>query len=120
MVGNFERWLAAFLPNFDPPPANVEIKFAVIPANQPTVAPRAITDREAFLVYDDIRSTMRWGLVLQGTDYTALAIQWFDDLWAMIPNENLVYAHTGWNQKALDFVRSQLEANAAASERELN
>jgi hypothetical protein len=35
-------------------------------------------------------------------------------MWAKIPPENLVYSHAGWHDKALDLVRSPVEALAAA------
>jgi hypothetical protein len=113
-VGDLDRFAAIFRPHLNQRISNYEIKFVAMRSLNATLSPRAITDRAAFLVYDDGRSTMRWGLALQGADYTALVTQWYDEMWAKIPPENLVYSHTGWNQKAFDLVRRQVESLATA------
>jgi hypothetical protein len=113
-VEDLDRYVESMRQLWDQRPANAELKLVAVQSVNATLAPRTITDREAFLVYDDGRSTMRWGLALQGPDYTALVAQWYDEMWAKIPPENLVYSHAGWHDKALDLVRSPVEALAAA------
>ena len=113
-VEELDRFVERFRPILGQRISNWEVKFVATHSLNATLSPRAITDREAFLVYDDGRSTMRWGLALQGADYTALVAQWYDEMWTKIPPDNLVYSHTGWNQKAFDLVRRQVEALAAA------
>jgi hypothetical protein len=93
---------------------NYEAKLLVRPRVESVISPALITDRDCVLVFDDRGAALRWGLHLQGRQYVTLFAQWFDDLWATIPDGYLVYSRNGLNQKALDRIKMELEAGEAA------
>jgi hypothetical protein len=92
---------------------NVEVKVLVRVRPEALLSPIQITDRDAFLAYDNETGRFRWGLSLQGHQYVALCTRWFDDRWSSIPNSYLIYSRNGLNQKAVEFVKREIEANEA-------
>jgi hypothetical protein len=103
-------------PYFERNPMNLELKFAVHPQHDAVLSPLLITDRETLLVFDDA-IPMHWGLLIEGREYAALCIRWFDDLWASVPDANLVYSRSGLNQKALERIRKELESRTGGGYR---
>jgi hypothetical protein len=89
---------------------NFEWKIFVKTQTEATLSPNLITDRETVLVFDEPNVTYRWGIQFQGRQTSTLFARWFDDLWANIPDSQLVYSRNGLNQTALDLIRKELEA----------
>jgi hypothetical protein len=81
------------------------------------LSPIQITDRDVFLAYDDETARYRWGLALQGRQYVSLFAQWFDNRWSSIPDSYLIYSRNGLNQKAVELIKREIEANEAARNR---
>jgi hypothetical protein len=96
---------------------NAEIKILVRQRPEATLSPIQITDRDVFLAYDNDMGRFRWGLALRGRRYVTLFAQWFDDRWSSIPHSYLIYSLSGLNQKAVELVRREIEANEAARSR---
>jgi hypothetical protein len=95
---------------------NVEVKILVRARPEAMLSPAQITDRDVFVTYDNEMGRYRWGLSLQGRQYVTLCAQWFDDCWSSIPDSYLIYSRSGLNQKAVDQIKRELEANDAAPE----
>jgi hypothetical protein len=93
---------------------NVEVKILVRARPEAMLSPVQITDRDVFLAYDNEMGRYRWGLSLQGRQYATLCARWFDDRWSSIPDSYLIYSRNGLNQKAVDQIKRELEANDAA------
>jgi hypothetical protein len=68
------------------------------------------------LTHDDTNAVWNWGFLFQGISYTALFQRWFDDIWASVPDTNLVYSRNGYNQKTFDQIRKELEVTAATDD----
>jgi len=96
---------------------NAELKVLVRPRPEATLSPVQITDRDVFLAYDNDGGRYRWGLALRGRRCVALFAQWFDDRWSSIPESYLIYSRSGLNQKAVELVRREIEANEAERDR---
>jgi hypothetical protein len=92
---------------------NVEVKILVRARFEAMLSPVQITDRDVFLTYDNEMGRYRWGLSLQGRQYVTLCARWFDDRWSSIPDSYLIYSRNGLNQKAVDQIKRELEANDA-------
>jgi hypothetical protein len=93
---------------------NVEVKIIVRARPEAMLSPAHITDRDVFLAYDNQTGRYRWGLSLQGRQYVTLCARWFDDQWSSIPDSYLIYSRNGLNQKVVDQVKREIEANDAA------
>lgn len=74
------------------------------------LSPQTITDRDAILVFDDENTAFRWGFLFRGVQHVSLLTRWFDDLWASIPDSRIVYSRNGANEKALNRIRMEIEA----------
>ncbi len=74
------------------------------------MTPTVVTDRDVILALVDDRAAFRWGFWFQGAQYVAVFTQWFDDLWASIPDSFLVQTRGGFDEKALDRIRQELVA----------
>jgi hypothetical protein len=95
---------------------NIEWKFLVRPRAEALISP-TVTDNAVFLGYGDEASVYRWGLALQGRQYVTLFAGWFDDRWAAIPDRYLTYSRGGLNQKAIEMIKREIEANEAGRDR---
>jgi hypothetical protein len=93
---------------------NYEAKYFCKANAEPTLSPTIVTDREAVVVFDDQSANFRWGIQFQGRKTSTFFVQWFDDLWASIPDTHLVYSRKGLNHQALDLIRKELEALESA------
>jgi hypothetical protein len=114
-IRSFKSGMEWFLPIFEEVGAlNVEVKILVRAQPEAMLSPAQITDRDVFVTYDNERGRYRWGLSLQGRQYVALCAQWFDDRWSSIPDSYLIYSRKGLDQKAVDQIKRELEANDAA------
>ncbi len=63
-------------------------------------------------MFDDRSGALCWGLHFQGQQHAILFARWFDDLWASIPDSYLIYSRTGVDEKAIERIRTKLEAIA--------
>jgi hypothetical protein len=77
------------------------------------ISPGLITDREVVTSFDD-NTALRWGVHYQGPQYLPLFARWFDELWASIPDSYLIYSRNGFNQSAIDRIKTELEAVESA------
>jgi hypothetical protein len=114
----FDRTMQMFAPGIELNPINVEIKMFTRAKVESGLSPQTITDREVVLAFDDANAALRWGLLFEGRQYAGLFARWFDDLWASIPDANLVYSRNGLNQKAIDLIRKELGAPEASQARQ--
>jgi hypothetical protein len=96
---------------------NVEMKYFTRVSAEAALTPMLVTDREAILVFDDPTAHFRWGIQFQGRKTSTLFAQWYDELWASIPDRYLVGSRSGLNEAALDRIREELEAAEAVSDR---
>ena len=107
---NFDTAMEQFLSALSVRPSNVELKFLLRPRIEAMLSPGLMTDRDVVMTFDDATAAYRWGVRFQGPQYLTLFERWFDDLWAGIPDNYLVYSHRGFNQSAIDLIRKELEA----------
>ena len=82
------------------------------------LSPAVMTDRDALMIFDDATAGLRWGVWFQGPQYLALFERWFDDLWASIPENHLIYSGNGFNQSAIDRIRKEFEVIDGAQARQ--
>ena len=94
------------------------MKFTTRSKVEAVISPALITDREAIIAFDDVGGALRWGILFEGPQYATLFARWFDELWSRTPDSYLVYSRSGINQKALDLIRTELEAVESARERQ--
>ena len=106
---NFDTAMEQFLSALSVRPSNVELKFLLRPRIEAMLSPGLMTDRDVVMTFDDATAAYRWGVRFQGPQYLTLFERWFDDLWAGIPDNYLVYSHRGFNQSAIDLIRNELE-----------
>lgn len=93
--------------------SNVEVKILADPSTEAALSPLFITDRDVLLNFDDAAGAFRWGVRFQGLHYRALVERWFDDLWASIPDNYLVYSCGSFNETAIGRIRQELAAMEA-------
>jgi hypothetical protein len=86
----------------------------VRPRVEPLLMPELVTDRDAILAFNDGTANLRWGVLFRGEQYRAIFGRWLDQLWSSIPDTKLLYSRAGFNQKAMDLVRKELEALESA------
>jgi hypothetical protein len=99
-------------------PLNNEIKIISKLHAEAVLSPPLITDNEVVLTLDDANEVWNWGLLFQGRQYASFFARWFDDMWASIPDTQMICSHGKLNQTALDRIRKELEAlEATRSER---
>jgi len=65
---------------------NVEMKYFTRVSAEAALSPMLVTDREAILAFDDPTAHFRWGIQFQGRKTSTLFAQWYDELWATIPD----------------------------------
>jgi hypothetical protein len=111
---NLDASLEQFQQALSGRPSNVEVKFLLRPRIEAMLSPALMTDRDAVMTFDDAVAPNRWGVWFQSAQYLALFERWFDDLWANIPDNYLVYSHRGFNQSAIDRIRKELAAIESA------
>lgn len=99
-------------------PLNLEVKGLARPRAESLLMPELVTDRDSILTFNDAIASFRWGVLFRGEQYRALVARWLDHLWASIPNSHLIYSRSGFNQKALDLIRKELEALESAQARQ--
>jgi hypothetical protein len=97
-------------------PSNFEAKVLVRPRVEAMLSPGTITDRDVVMSFDDAGGFFRWCFWFQGPQYRALVERWFDDLWANIPDNYLIYSRNGFNQDAIDRIRKELGAAESPTE----
>ncbi len=109
---NFDTALEQFLSGFSVRPSNVELKFLLRPRIEAMLSPALMTDRDAVMTFDYATGGLSVGRSLSGSSiFDAIQERWFDDLWAAIPDNYLVYSHRGFRiQSAIDLIRKELEA----------
>ncbi|HKV56421.1 MAG TPA: hypothetical protein VJN94_17435 [Candidatus Binataceae bacterium] len=95
-------------------PTNLELKVLVRPRIEAMLSPAVMTDRDALMIFDDATAGLRWGVLFQGPQYLVLFQRWFDDLWATLPDNHLIYSRNGFNEGAIDRIRKELEASESA------
>jgi hypothetical protein len=88
---------------------NYEAKYFCKANAEPTLRRSSLTMKR-LLVFDDQSANFRWGIQVQGRKTSTFFVQWFDDLWASMPDTHLVYWRKGLNQQALDLIHKELEA----------
>lgn len=116
----FDQWREQAVPLFSELGAlNLETKLLIRARSraEAILTPNLVTDRDAIVTLDDDRTNNRWGFLFRGSQYVAVFARWFDELWASIPDTYLILSRSGFDQKALDRIRSELEAAEAASDR---
>jgi hypothetical protein len=113
-----EATIKIFAPTFEQGVLNFELKMFTRSNVESILSPQTITDREAVLAFDDASAALRWGVTFEDRHCAALLGRWFDDLWASVPQTNLIYSRTGLNQAAIDRFRRELAANNGASKSE--
>jgi len=117
---SFDQWREQAAPLFIAQGAlNMESKLLIRTRSraEAILTPNVVTDRDVIVTLDDDRTNNRWGLLFRGSQYVAVFARWFDELWASIPDTYLVYLRGGFDQKAVDRIRSELEAAESASDR---
>jgi hypothetical protein len=113
-LDNFDRLLDQLLrPILAGKPSNFEYKVLVRARTEAMISPGLITDREVVTSFDD-NTAFRWGVHYQGPQYLPLFARWFDELWASFPNSYLIYSRNGFNQCAIDRIKTELEAVESA------
>jgi hypothetical protein len=99
-------------------PSNVELKILVRPRIEAMSSPALMTDRDTLMVFDDAGAGLRWGVWFQSPQYLALFTRWFDDLWASIPDNYVIYSRNGFNESAIDRIRQELAAIESSQARQ--
>jgi hypothetical protein len=88
---------------------NLELKFFVRPVVEGMLSPLIITDRDVVLYYDDDTAAYRWGIVIHGSQYTALFASWFDTRWNALSDTSLAISRRGFHEDNLRRMRAELE-----------
>ncbi len=108
-LGAFEAYRNDLLqPIVEQKPLNLDVKFIVWPELVTLLYPIIITDKDTLLTCHDLRSVTPFALLLRGEQYVSVFSHWYDELWASIPNTQLVYSRSGLDEKAIDRIRAQL------------
>jgi hypothetical protein len=108
-LDTFERYRNDMLqPVSEQKPLNFELKFIVRPELVTLFYPLVISDREVLFTCHDFRRVLPLALVLRGEQYAQVFAHWLDELWASIPNTQLVYSRNGLDEKALERIRAEL------------